>query len=486
MVKSLLEVLGAKMALRRILWIATVLIAGCATGPKRLAELDHALTEIQSGRPEQGRGELSKLCTKGVTGACALLGQSTKAIEPLPIMQSVTSSSQSRFVIVTSKDEDLTYFVKSGSNFVRLPPEHFERPTSDQAVDHVEAFNLTVGPTYEFLVLGPDGRLWDQRNFQALDAHKKRARVAVISCMDDHLKEPMEKMWPQVLRQKPDAILLIGDNVYADHVDGKWVGTSPDVLWTRYVQTRMDLPLFKAKDLIPTLATWDDHDFGHNDADRTYPYKAQSTDIFMAFFAQHKPAPNFSRGPGVSSAWTAFGTKFLLLDDRSFRSPDKLDLPDQTHFGVDQEKWIVDHLEKTKVPIFLVDGDQFFGGYHPFESYEGSHPKSFKKQLPQWRKSASPIIFVSGDRHLSEIIKVPANALGYPTFEITSSGIHATVFADAFKKNPSPNQLVGVAGQYNYSILELMRAEPHYLEVGVQAFGLDDKQLYQKTLTVKH
>lgn len=463
-----------------------LLLAGltaCTTGPKK--NLDQIEAAITQG-PNQGPESLKAACQQGSTGACALSGEKVEAKHPLPILQSVTSNSQARFVLSVPKGEHPRYYIKRGTLISSLTAERFERATSSVAVDQVEAFDLKINETYELFVLGQDSSLWDQRTFKALDLSHVRSRVAVISCMDDHLKVPMLKMWPQVLSQKPDAIWMIGDNVYADHLEKGWGDTNPESLWNRYVQTRAELPIYKARQLIPVFATWDDHDFGRNDSDRTYAYKEQSTDIFFAFFAQKKPAPGFERGPGVASWLSTFGVQVGLLDDRSFRSPDNTNLPDETHLGLEQMGWIQKHLQTAKAPVLLVDGDQFFGGYHKFESFQGSHPKDFLKALNEWKKSKVPVLFISGDRHLSEIIKVERSALGYPTFEITSSGIHSTVFADAFVRAPSPNQLIGVAGQYNYSVLEFMRASKTLLQVSVQAFGIDEKLLYQKTLTVKH
>ena len=466
------------MFVMRLIAISLAGLVGCTTGSKQdLAEVDLAL--------KQGPAALESLCVKGLSGACALAGKPAEAKHIVPLLQSVTSDSQARFVAVVPRDESPLYYLRRAASVSRLVSERFQHTNAKFSTDQIEALELKPGETYELLVLGSDGRLWDRRSFRALDVAGHRARVAVISCMDDHLREPMLKMWPQVMAQKPDAIWMIGDNVYADHLEKGWGETNPDILWDRYVETRQDLPVFKANPLIPVFATWDDHDFGRNDSDRTYPYKDQSAEVFFAFFAQKKPAPGFERGPGVASWWTGFGLEVALLDDRTFRSPDRLEVPDQTHFGPDQERWLEQHLESAKKPVLLVDGDQFFGGYHRFESYEGSHPTSFKRALEQWRKAKVPLLFVSGDRHLSEILNVDSESLGFPTFEITSSAIHATVFANAFKENPSPHQLIGVAGQYNYSILEFMRAERGLLQLSVQAFGLDQKLLYQKTLTVK-
>ena len=54
---------------------------------------------------------------------------------------------------------------------------------------------------------------------------------------------------------------------------------------------------------------------------------------------------------------------------------------------------------------------------------EGSHPKRFKAQVGEWAKSKGPLLFISGNRHLSEVSQVPATQLGYPTFELSAGGM---------------------------------------------------------------
>jgi phosphodiesterase/alkaline phosphatase D-like protein len=295
-----------------------------------------------------------------------------------------------------------------------------------------------------------------------------------------------DRIWPEALAHKPDAVFMIGDNVYVDRKNGQIVSGDGDHIWNRYDETRTRLPIFFAETLTPIFATWDDHDFGANDTDRTFPYKQDSTDIFFGFFPQRKAAPGFERGPGVASIFTGFGLTWIFLDDRSFRSPNKSGSPDQTHLGLDQERWVSEHLASAEGPVALISGDQFFGGYHKMESFEGSHSENFKKLLAEWEKARAPIVFFSGDRHLTEIMKIPPNYLGYPTFEVTSSAIHAKVFPGTLAKDPNPRQWVGMDGINNYSIIETMRSEPNLLQLSVSAFTLNHKLLYQKTLTVKH
>jgi alkaline phosphatase D len=461
-------------------------LTSCATGSKRLAAIDSALADVQNGKSEQGRAALDKVCESGATGACALLGRQVSAIRPVSILQSVTSNSQSRFVIVLPHHEKLNYYVKHGDALNRLEPEHFERSGMSSTVDQVEAFNLEPSKAYDLIVVSSDGMLWDKRSFKTLDLKRKRARIAVISALDDSLKVEQLKMWTQLLNQRPDAILLLGDSVFPEKGDAFTGAATPDLLWRSYAESRDSLALFHSPVLVPVLALWNDHDYGRNDGDRTYPYKNDSAEIFLTFYAQRKPAPAFERGPGLSAWWNAFGVHFALLDNRSYRSPDGLDVSDQTHFGVDQEKWLEEHMKSAAEPVFLASGDQFFGGYHHLESYEGNHPKRFLTALEGWKKDPEPVLFLSGDRRLSEIIKVPAPRLGYTTYELTSSGLHANVPQGAFQENPSPNQLAGADGVLNYMMVELIRSERNFIQLDVQAFGPDKKQLYQKILTVKH
>lgn len=460
------------------------ILTSCATGSKRLVAIDSAVTDVQNGRAEQGRAALDKLCESGASGACALTGTKVTALRPLSVLQSVTSNNQSRFVVVAPRGEKFNYYLKHGDSVSKLNTEHFEHGNSSSVVDQVEAFGLEPRTGYEFMIVSRDGMLWDKRAFRALDLKRKRARIAVISGLDDTLKTESQKMWSELLNQHPDAIFIVGDSVYPEK---DFTGAvTPDELWTRYADSRQSLALLKSGTLIPVFAVWNDHDYGRNDGDRTFPYKNEMTEIFFSFFAQRKAAVGFERGPGVSSWLSGFGAHFAFLDNRSFRSPNGLDVADQTHFGADQEKWLANHLAAAHDPVFLISGDQFFGGYHPFESFEGNHSKRFNSILQEWKKDSEPLLFISGDRKLSEIIKVPQARLGYTTYELTSSGFHASIPQNAFQQHPDPFLLAGKDGVMNFMMLELIRAEHNFIQLGVQAFGPDQKQLYQKILTVKH
>jgi alkaline phosphatase D len=425
--------------------------------------------------------QLEKLCVGGSSAACALAGKPATPMHPVPILQGLTGPSETRLLVQAPKSAPLAYFVRGGGKIRKAEFNRNLIKGTQVAVDRLEIFNLPAGVEFEFIVAGEDGVLWDKRSFSGLNPAKKNAKVAVASCIDENWRDIQKQMWTDVLAKKPDAIFLIGDNVYADIPPV----TGLEHLLRRYSESRGGLELFRAARLVPVFATWDDHDYGQNDSDRTWVHKQAATSTFFQFFPQEQSGANFQRGPGVSSWWKAFGVNFALLDGRSFRSPNGLDLPDQTHFGAEQEKWIQQNLKDAREPVFLMSGDQFFGEYEVCESYQTNHPKSLKAQLAQWKKARVPIVFVSGDRHMTEINEVSRKLMGYTTYELTSSAIHARVYKGSFERCPPPAQVVGVTGEMNYMILGIERASKAQLKLNVQSFGLENKSLFQKTLTVK-
>jgi hypothetical protein len=195
------------------------------------------------------------------------------------------------------------------------------------------------------------------------------------------------------------------------------------------------------------------------------------------------------------------GQRFLLIDNRYFRSVDKI-LPEiqknneaqvlpvkavgqdyETHFGKEGEDFLFKYLNSDKTPTWLVSGDQFFGAYHTFESYEGNHPDSFRNFLKQLKKAKSKVVFVSGDRHLSELMEIGKEEIGYSTFEVTSSPIHARNNPVAWAHDRNPMQLAGATGMFYFSLIEseVLKNKLHFK---LTAFTSKKSKLYERNLVV--
>ena len=420
-----------------------------------------------------------------LVSSAAVFSQAAPSVEysNYAVLQGATNSESTQVAVLHPKTEALTLrLVPVGEKEGITPTESNEvkHEHSNWTVSRGTFGGLALGKSYQLQILNKAGKVVDTRKLQTLDLSSRKIRVAVVSCMDDSFEELQRKMWPQLLEFKPELIFFIGDNVYADKNPVVKLA-DPKHLWKRYVETRNRLSIFHQETLVPSLALWDDHDMGANDSDRTYPHLKESKEIFETFFPQEEIPGALESGPGVASHFIGFGIDWYLLDGRTFRSPES-DKENQTHWGEVQEKWLTEKVNSSKEAKILISGDQFFGGYHPFESFERQHPKRFEWFKSLVRQIKAPVLLVSGDRHLTEIIKVDKLHFGYPTFELTSSGIHAKVFPESLKKDPNPHQLVGKAGVYNYMILDIEPGNP--LVVEVQAVGEDKKSIYRRKISV--
>jgi alkaline phosphatase D len=457
---------------------------GCASsGPQRSRSFFQAVEMARGGAADQGREAFQAACSQGSSAACFRVGRDVRIDSPLAILQGATSDSGTEIVVLTEAKVTPQVFLWENDRDRLIEPlssNTIDIPGGQGKLSEFRYEGMAPNVKYQLLVVGAAGELLDGRELQTLDTSKKNVRFAVASCMDN--RHPLQKqMWTELVGREPEMIFLIGDTVYADTEVAKSTPAPPDSVWKRYVETRRDLQIFKIRKLIPLFAIWDDHDFGMNDGDRTYPYKGETKKIFQAFFGSADFPGVFDRGPGVSARLNAFGQRFFFLDDRSFRSPVS-DKSQQTHFGVDQESWLFTDLF-TGAPAWLISGDQFFGGYHKYESYEGRHPESFTRFLRRLKAQSSPVVFLSGDRHLAELMEIPADVLGYKTYEITSSSIHAETFPEPWQQAPNPRQIEGVAGVNNYAFIEADTGSS--LKLQVKVFGPDNRRLFSRDLQVK-
>ena len=103
--------------------------------------------------------------------------------------------------------------------------------------------------------------------------------------------------------------------------------------------------------------------------------------------------------------------------------------------------------------------------------------------MSRLKELKKPTLFMSGDRHLSEIIKVPLKTLGFESYEFTSSPMHSKVYPGAFKKNPSPHQVAGIDGQWNYMIFDIENHKT-LVSIKVEDFGLNNQLFFSKKFKI--
>ena len=371
---------------------------------------------------------------------------------PLSILQGGTTETSTILAILEKKNTKHSWKVISKTQ-KNIPFQKTIHPLNDQwKMVHLTLNNLNKKNTYTLQVFKKKS-IVDSRTFQTLDFSFPPS-IAILSCTSVlHLKSYRSKMNKSLMRQNPTAIFYIGDTAYADlFLSAKKVLTKvkllkPDLLTSQHIATRRQLGLFKSKKLTPIFASWDDHDYGQNNGDGSYPHKKMARTLFRKLF----PLGESSLGPGNSFAFSGWNTTFIFTDNRTFRNLDKT----YGLWGFLQQNWVVSQIKSSKNPVWLIDGGQFFGAYHPFESFEKGFPKNFKSFLDQVKNvssSKNPVTFFSGDRHVTELMKISSDVLGYSTWEITSSPFYSKLYP---RKKPLPNKrrLYHLDNKHNFVLM---------------------------------
>jgi hypothetical protein len=138
-------------------------------------------------------------------------------------------------------------------------------------------------------------------------------------------------------------------------------------------------------------------------------------------------------------------------------------------------------LKEESQPSFIIKGDQFFGGYHTFDSYEGNNNQDFINFVTELRGLKTPFIFLSGDRHMSEIMQFPRSLFGLPSFEITSSPMHGKTYEPTGLKNPW--RVVEVENKVNFTVINNIAQDDHWF-MDVENFGVEGELYYRRELAV--
>jgi alkaline phosphatase D len=369
------------------------------------------------------------------------------------ILQGFTNANSTQMTIMYDKNSPVSYKILNEIN-AELSYEVTKKEIktySLYAIDKISIGNLFLGTTYRFQVIDErTGKIVDERNFSALDLAKSNTRFVIATCMKDNMATQRELMWDRVAQAKPEFILLPGDTCYADNSnDGTEAG-----YWNRYAETRSKLSHFRQKDLVPTLAVWDDHDMGKNNGNGDFKSKNMVREIFQVFWDSEE-RQGLVRGPGQSFVFSGFGQRFFMMDGRYFKAKPKTG---GKLWGNEQEDFLFDQLAKNNSPAWLINGTLFFGGYLQCESFEKDHKENFKEILKQLSQVEAPLNFISGDIHFSEIMKIEPQILGYETVEYVSSSIHSSYFPNMHLRGKNPRRVKAVT-THNFMVFESSYAQ---------------------------
>ncbi|WP_426490787.1 alkaline phosphatase D family protein [Hymenobacter sp. 102] len=301
-------------------------------------------------------------------------------------------------------------------------------------------------------------------------------RIAFGSCNRHDLPQPL---WDDIAHDQPQVWIWLGDNIYGDSDD-------PAVLRAKYDAQRAQ-PGYRQLQARGTqvIGTWDDHDYGRNDGDKNYPFKAQNQQLALDFLQEPAGSPRRTQEGIYASYEYAVGkkkVKVILLDDRYFQDPLFRDSalvyhpnPTGDVLGEAQWAWLRQQLTNSDADAHIIaSGIQFLPYQHRFEKW-ANFPVA-RQRLLTLLKDTKPkgVLLISGDRHIGEISRVPVAGLKRPVYEITSSGL--THPATHNTSEPNQYRVGPLVNQKHYALFQF---RPHGRRLGVTAsLRGDDGQVF--------
>ena len=265
-------------------------------------------------------------------------------------------------------------------------------------------------------------------------------------------------------------MLWLGDNIYLREVDYE----SPWGMNARYRHARSLPELQPLLSALPHYAIWDDHDYGPNDANRSFVFKDESLRLFRRYWAN--PGYGLEELPGTFTTFSIQDADFFLLDNRYYRAADRtalakeeLDLireardwalgqnpltrllsrryfgnqpavlgENKVMFGAEQLDWLKQALIQSRATFkFIAAGSQLLNDGHPFEGWH-NFPLEREPFLAWLKRQNIPgVVFLSGDRHHTELLRREVKDF-YPLYELTCSPLTSSARAPQDKELNNP------------------------------------------------
>ena len=261
---------------------------------------------------------------------------------------------------------------------------------------------------------------------------------------DSSIFEPMSK-------EKAAFMLWLGDAWYTREVDyySEW-GLRYRASHDRAVPIMQNF--LKS---MPQFAIWDDHDYGPNDIGKNYILKDASRKVFNSYFCNPSAGEN-GQGTYTMTSWG--DADIFMTDDRWWRSADKLKdsidgkpNPQKRMLGEQQMEWLKNSLLFSTATFKIIAvGSQVLNPVSPFDTW-GDFPSEYQEMIDFLNEyKINGVIFLTGDRHHSEIIKVDRPAT-YPLYDITVSPLTSGTHKFGGPEKNNSYRVLGIEEKQNYA-----------------------------------
>jgi len=283
------------------------------------------------------------------------------------------------------------------------------------------------------------------------------------------------EIFKAIHEKRPDAMIWLGDNIYLREAD--W--NTRTGIYQRYQHTRSLPELQPLLASVHHYAIWDDHDFGPNDCDGSFWNKEQALEAFKCFWGNPSYGVGTLRGTCTQFSWG--DADFFLLDNRYYRTPQARKTGPKTILGKEQFEWLINALVASHATFkVIVIGGQVLNPVAVYETY-ANYAEERQLLIDTITKEAIPgVIFISGDRHFTELIMLPRKD-SYPLYELTCSPLTSGVFTGARKEANTLRVEGTLVEEQNFALMKFSgKREERALTMSI--YNKDGKELWSRTI----
>ena len=300
------------------------------------------------------------------------------------------------------------------------------------------------------------------------------SEILIGSCLDEE-RGPSAAL-QSIANEGADLFLMVGDNVYGDMDGRSYINNEPDL--DELKESFADLAArddFKAvRENVAMMVSWDDHDYGANDAGKEFPFRGLAERIHEVFWGLEDQ--DVGQWPGTYYE-RSFGpegqrVQVIMLDTRFFRSaltptdewgakgkerympaaPGSM----QDMLGTTQWTWLENQLQKPADIRLVVSSIQVMPTVHGWEAWS-TMPEERQRLFDLIKDTeATGVVFVSGDRHTAFLYEEDG-VLPYTAGEITASSLNLS-FRDTSDEVDERQVGAGFAPE-NYGAINIDWAE---------------------------
>jgi len=287
-------------------------------------------------------------------------------------------------------------------------------------------------------------------------------------------------IFSSMAQRQPEFMLWLGDNTYTREVDY----TSEAGMRYRYAHDRQLPEIQEFLQSTHHLATWDDHDYGPNNSNSSFVFKDASLKLFNDYWPN--PSSGTKEIPGVFSQAHLNDVDVFILDGRFYRDAD--DAPDsdpeKALYGKKQMKWLQNALLSSTATFKLIaGGSQFFNYMNTSEGWNlfPTEQQAFKVWMDEAKVSG--MVFLSGDRHHSELIKIDREN-NYPIYELTCSPLTAGVYKSKEEREKEITIPGSMVEEHNFCEVSF-NGDRKNRNMNISVYDVDGQQKWQRDISRK-